>query len=421
MLQNSLTRILPLLLFIFIYNGTQAQDVPSTDSVLKDAPMVFVDCQFCDLDYVRQQIPYVNYVRDRKASNVHVLVTQQNTGSGGKEYVLAFYGQSRFAGMSDTLTVNVGPNATNDEKRASRTRVINMGLMRYIAKTDLAAQITIDYAEDLEPTTVEDPWNNWVFSLDASAWFNGESSHSNLSSWSSVNIDKVTPELKIEIGGNMNYGENRFDVDDTTTITTVSRSHSGFARTVFSINDHFSWGVTGMASTSLYSNQRLSANLYPGFEYNLFPYAESTRHQLRMYLNAGPIYKRYYQVTIFEKTEELLWEGALNIAYKVQEKWGSVSAGLNSSGYINDISKHRLTFNTNLNLRLFKGFSFRLSGRVELIRDQINLPLAGASPEEILLRQRQLATGYNYWGNAGFTYTFGSVFNTVVNPRLGQW
>ncbi len=36
-----------------------------------------------------------------------------------------------------------------------------------------------------------------------------------------------------------------------------------------------------------------------------------------------------------------------------------------------------------------------------------------------LLRQRQLLTGYQYFFNFGFGYSFGSIFNNIVNPRFG--
>jgi hypothetical protein len=44
---------------------------------------------------------------------------------------------------------------------------------------------------------------------------------------------------------------------------------------------------------------------------------------------------------------------------------------------------------------------------------------AGESPEDILLRRRQLQTDYNYSTSISLSYMFGSVFNNIVNPRLG--
>jgi hypothetical protein len=46
------------------------------------------------------------------------------------------------------------------------------------------------------------------------------------------------------------------------------------------------------------------------------------------------------------------------------------------------------------------------------------LPKGNLTREEVLLRQTQLATGYRARAYAGLSYTFGSVFNNVVNPRF---
>ena len=54
------------------------------------------------------------------------------------------------------------------------------------------------------------------------------------------------------------------------------------------------------------------------------------------------------------------------------------------------------------------------------IRDQLSLPARGATPEEVLLRLRQLQSGYEYGVSFSLTYTFGSIFSSVVNPRFGQ-
>jgi hypothetical protein len=70
-------------------------------------------------------------------------------------------------------------------------------------------------------------------------------------------------------------------------------------------------------------------------------------------------------------------------------------------------------------VRLFRGLSFNTFASYNRIRDQIDLPAEGATKEEILLQSTQLPTGYSYHINFGFTYRFGSIFNNVVNPRMG--
>jgi hypothetical protein len=50
----------------------------------------------------------------------------------------------------------------------------------------------------------------------------------------------------------------------------------------------------------------------------------------------------------------------------------------------------------------------------------VSIPLEEATPEEVLLRLRRLRSGYENDLKVGLTYTFGSIFNTIVSPRFGQ-
>ena len=43
-----------------------------------------------------------------------------------------------------------------------------------------------------------------------------------------------------------------------------------------------------------------------------------------------------------------------------------------------------------------------------------------SSSEEVLLRQKQIATGYDYRFSVGLNFTFGSTRSNVVNPRFGN-
>jgi hypothetical protein len=103
----------------------------------------------------------------------------------------------------------------------------------------------------------------------------------------------------------------------------------------------------------------------------------------------------------------------------VRQPWGSISAVTGFSQYLTDPSKYSLNTFGGASIRVFKGFSVSVFGEFSRTRDQIYLPRGGASTEEILLRQRQLATGYQYFVNFGVSYSFGSIFNNIVNPRFG--
>ena len=74
------------------------------ESSRPDALRVFLDCASCDENYIRTEITFVNYVRDRTLADVHVLITTQATGGGGTEYTLKFIGLERFKGLENTLT-----------------------------------------------------------------------------------------------------------------------------------------------------------------------------------------------------------------------------------------------------------------------------------------------------------------------------
>ena len=46
---------------------------------------VFLDVTRRFDEYFRSEIPFVNYVRDRKQAQVYIMLTQQRTGAGGNQ------------------------------------------------------------------------------------------------------------------------------------------------------------------------------------------------------------------------------------------------------------------------------------------------------------------------------------------------
>ena len=72
-----------------------------------------------------------------------------------------------------------------------------------------------------------------------------------------------------------------------------------------------------------------------------------------------------------------------------------------------------------MEVRIVRGLSFEIGGGASLIRDQLAIPARGATPEEILLELRDLLTDYRYDARIGLSYSFGSIFSSVVNPRFG--
>jgi len=158
----------------------------------------------------------------------------------------------------------------------------------------------------------------------------------------------------------------------------------------------------------------------PAVEFNVFPYSSYTRRQLRLMYGAGVESNRYYETTLFGEDEETLPRHEVSLAYEQREPWGSLQARTEWSQYLHDLSKARLELEGELSLRVARGLSVAANVSASRIRDQIALPARGATDEEILLRIRRLQTGYEYNVGLSLTYTFGSIFSSVVNPRFGQ-
>ena len=158
----------------------------------------------------------------------------------------------------------------------------------------------------------------------------------------------------------------------------------------------------------------------PGIEYDLFPYSQSTRRQLRVLYQIGYNNASYSDSTTYFKLNEDLYVHSLMSAYEVIQKWGSVNISFRYRNYLHDWSLNNIYFYGNLRFRIVKGFSVNLYGNYSIIHDQINLPKGDLSPEEILTRRKQQQTTYSYSFRFGFSYTFGSIYNNVVNPRFGN-
>lgn len=386
---------------------------------------VFLDCQFyCDFDFIRTEIAFVNYVRDRKEAEVHVLGTSQRTGSGGVEYTLKFIGLERFAGIEHTLHLVVAATDTQDEIRRALVRVIKLGLAAYAATTPQGAWLDLRYAPPAAQKKevvgeVTDPWNLWYFRSRVNGNFSGERSNSRRSIGGSFSANRTTEAWKINLSVGGNYSESRFELSDASTFRSVQRNLNWNALVVRSLTGRWSAGLKNTISSSTFVNQDRFVRLAPGIEFNVFPYAESTRRQLTIQYTAGVDAFNYDRETIFARTSERLFDETLIVSLDLRQPWGSAGLSFEGSHYFDDPAKHRLTLFGSTDVRLFRGFSFNVFGDVARLRDQIYLPRAEATDEEILVRQRQLFTAYRYFVGFGVSYSFGSRYQNVVNPRFG--
>ncbi|HEU4721054.1 MAG TPA: hypothetical protein VFS59_06795 [Gemmatimonadaceae bacterium] len=383
---------------------------------------LFLDCRdlYCEPDFYRQEISFTDHVRDRTAADVHLLVTQQQTGGGGNAYTLAFYGQRKFDGVSDTLTLVVPQGSTEDERRRALVRRIRLGLARYLARTPEAEQAAVTLASSgstATPRAARDRWNAWVFQTEAQVYLERERSSSETELDFDVRADRITERWKTRMRIGEDYNDESFNIDGER-VTSVRRNFSGSLLQVRSLGRHWSAGIRLGAGSSTFRNQRLGVVISPAVEYDLYPYAEATRRQLYIQYAVGGRFFRYEDTTVYFKTRETLPFESLHLSYMQKQTWGSLQAQVAGYHFLHDLGKSRLNFNAGANVRIVKGLAFQFSGRYAVIHDQLYLPKGDLTREEVLLRQTQLATGYQASVFAGLSYTFGSVFNNIVNPRF---
>jgi hypothetical protein len=413
-----------LLLLVGAAGARAQQDAPESIYATTQPLRVFLDCSGCNFDYIRQEIGFVDYVRERQDAHVHILVTQQGTSGGGRQYVLNFIGIREFAGLSDTLRYT-SPNSDSDElRRRGLTRVLKLGLMRFVASTPTSEGIQISYAAPGEqrrrpvPVAGADPWNFWTFRIGFNGNTNGESSRRNQSVMGSVSANRTTQAWKANVRSNGRYSENRYTLSSGREVVNINRNWGVDGLLVRSIGGNMAAGVTSNVSSSIFSNHKLAVRVAPALEYSFFPYTESTRRQFLVQYSLGAAMLDYVEMTLYDKEQETLFHQSLNVSYGVQQPWGSGGVSVARSNYFHDASFSRLQFDGGMDINITRGLSINFSGNYSRISDQLSLPRRNASDEDVLVSRRQLETSYRYRASVGGSYRFGSIFNNVVNPRL---
>jgi hypothetical protein len=343
---------------------------------------VFLDCNTfgCDFDFFRREIPVVNWVRDREVADVHVLITSRSTGGGGRSFELSFLGLRDFEGDDAELVWASSGDSVEDEVRTGVAEQIKIGLVRYIAGTPAAETLSVSFGPvtggALVPgaeggtgpaTPQDDPWDFWVFQISANYFGFGESSLTDSNLRTSVSANRTTEEWKVNLRG-------------------------------------FRW------------------SLKPGVEYNFFPYEESSRRALTVQYLVGVNHWDYTEETIYGVRDETRWQESLTASLELVQPWGRWNTSVQGQHYlqkIDDGQKYSVTLSGGFRVRLFQGFSVNVSGNYSWIRDQLYIEAGDLTDEEVLLRQRQLATSHRWFTSFGISYRFGSIFNNVVNPRFG--
>lgn len=406
----------------------QAQDEPveaAADTLVEslDRPVrVFLDCRQCYSSYMRRNLTFVDYVRDRQQADVHILGTRRQTGGGGISYRLEFIGRGPFEGLQHEISYNAASTLTREERRRGLADRLRVGLVPFASRTPEGEYLNITYSppeeESRAPAPEEDPWNQWVFDIGSSGSFDLEEQEYSYQLEGDLNAERITQAWKLDFRADSEYEVDVFEQEDTTDIRSTSEDYDFDANVVKTLGPKSGAGLTSSVYSRTFTNIQIATRVRAAVEYNLFPYRISDQKALTFTYSIGPEYRNYREQTIFERETETLVQQSADISLDLNRTWGSIFASVEASNYFHDLSKNSVQFNSFLNVRLVEGLSLSLNLEAERIQDQLSLPAGDLSDEEVLLRRRERATSYAFEGSIGLNYTFGSIYNNVVNTRL---
>lgn len=417
-----------------------AQENKVKDSVQRINPYlyipklkVFLDCNACDMDYIIQTFSSderIEFVRDQKFSDVHIMVRTQPTGVGGKEQNLEFVGSGFYDKIQNNLSFSTPPINTYAENRELMFENIRMGLIIYTYKHYKKNEqlywnaLNPDQKNDsvaapvvVEKEVAKDKWNNWVFNIGLNGSLNGQETYKGSSFGGNFSAKRVTEKNKFLFRISYNNDKSEYDYGDFKVLS-ENKNFNINLYDAFSISNHWSIGAFADAGKSTYSNYEFFYKLKPAVEYSFFDYIDAASKQITFSYRIGGGHFDYIEKTIFEKEEEFLWEQTAEISSSVRQKWGSINGSAMYESYLHDGSLHAFRFHLSTNFRVTSGLSFNISGRYSINNNQINLAAGDLTLEEILLRQKQINSGYNFMTTIGLNYSFGSVYTSVVNPRF---
>ncbi len=405
-------------------SSASSQETPTAEGDLngEEALHVFLDCDRCDFDFLRREVVYINYVRDRRDAHVHVLVTTERAGAGW-EFTLNFIGLEGFAGIEQKLVYTSSNTDTGDERRRDFARIFQLGLVRYVLDTPMARglQVSFQATEKSASQAVspeEDPWNFWLYRVSANTNLSEEERQESQSLFASLNASRVTEAWRMNLGANAQYRKNSFEFEDGEVFESVTRDYRLGGQVIKSLGPHWGAGLGASSRKSTFLNLDSALRVAGAIEYNVYPYSESSERKLTLTYFIGVSWLDYEEETIFGKLEETRGNHGVIVAYDVERPWGESNVSIDFKNFLDDFQQYNAQIFGRISYRIFRGLSLNLSGSASLIRNQIYLPKGGATDEEILLERRSLATDSRFRLGLGFNYTFGSIYNNIVNSRL---
>jgi len=403
---------------------------------------VFLDCQSrnCDSNHFRTEIPWVNWVRERTDSDIHVIFTSTGVGGGGTQYTFDFIGVNRMEGRNDQLTYTEAGTDVRAETMDGLAQTFGLGLLRYAVEAGQGGELSLRFngnrggvpapcASDAEDcpaidgleggiAAFSDPWNFWTFRFGLSGNLDIQERRSEQRLNPTLMANRVTDDWKVDVSFWSNLRRQKVQLSDGRIVRNDQDSWRLSSIIVRSITDHVSVGTDTRAFNSVGQNQRARIVLTPAIEWNYYPYAQANRRQLITHYGAGLEFSNYYETTAFGVDDELRPTHRFALQYRVREPWGNAGVGFDASQYLHDLELYSFGLSGEISYRIGRGLELSVSGEASRVNDQIHVPRGNYSDEDILLGRVNLPTGYRYQASVGMGYRWGSTLTNVVNNRF---
>ncbi len=392
-----------------------------TTAMREKAPKVFINCEDCDIEYFKNEIAYLNFVRDMRLADVIVLIRSIKTGSGGTEYTFSFTGDNEYKGIETSEKFNSLPNMSDADIRSGLKNSLSKGILIYLIKSPLASKInyTVSGLEEKgKADKVKDKWNLWLFNMNGFLRGNSQEYSKTLFFNSNFSANRTSEKNRFETGYFQFGNIQKYKINDSTTIVSDANSFGFYSFNAISIGKKMAIGYLSAYFSSTVQNLKNSTSLYPAIEYNFFPYEDATRRQLRLNYRIGGRYVDFYNKTYLNKFNDWYFLHALVLSYKQVEKWGSLNCDIGSFQYFSKEKFYRVNISPDISWNIARGLSWNFGGNFSIVNDQYYLKKDEVSSESILLGQTQLKSNFAYNIYTGIGFSFGSIYNNIVNVRF---
>jgi hypothetical protein len=410
----------------------------STALAAQNAPAptlkVFLDYFYepVDINYLRTEVRFVNYVSDRSLADVQVQSIEISIRNGASQFEYVFRGYGSFTGQTDTIRWHKDPLENDGSVREKSVRALKRGLLPYLLQTDAAELIDYQVSNTPDYTATKDPWNLWTFKILLDGRTDGGYSENSFAgagkSKASVSNYLFQPAFNIwrigekwRGGLDINYSYRHFQsyrrpVTTTADVVNSNQSLDFDLYYVRAIRQHWAWGISFSGYTNGEPLQHFDLRSNAGFEYNVYPYREFFHRRLLFgYLLRSIVINEGFALQIANSNKTRFTNYCFG-RYDRISSWGAFGANLGVDyGFARFWNNYTLYAGTHTAINLGKNIFLRFSAAITYGNNDYTFYNISGFP--IVFSQKFRSFSYN--SSIGIAYFFGSGYRSIVNPRLG--